>query len=262
LQFYPGHYIELGESFTTIFEKHFPFGSQTPPMNRLFCCLLLLLSLQSQCQSTDTTLGSKAATVNVKVTNLQLKPQKGEQVIFRGTNTGAMINGFSDAAGKLTVTLPQGDDYVVSLKAISDTTKYAMIKVPLLKEDEYFTDPFVVTIKFQLARSYRLDNVHFDVDKATLRSDSYAQLNELLEYLQRHPEIKVEIAGHTDNTGADAHNLQLSQERSNTIRNYLVKKGIKVTQVIAKGYGSKVPVADNATEEGRQLNRRTEVRIL
>jgi len=229
-------------------------------MTRTICLILLLVCIQSKSQTPGN--NNKNATAKVTVTNMQLKPQKGEEVIFHGTKSDTIIKGYSDAAGKLTVSLPQGDDYIVGLKAISDTTKYAMVKVPMLKEDEYFSDPFIVTIKFQLARSYRLDNVHFDVDKATLRPDSYSQLNELLEYLQRHPEIKIEIAGHTDNTGNDAHNLALSQDRSNAIKNYLVKKGIKATQVTAKGYGSKQPVADNATEDGRQLNRRTEVRIL
>jgi OOP family OmpA-OmpF porin len=204
----------------------------------------------------------KIATVDVTVTNMQMKPQKGEEVVFKGEKTGTLVTGFSNTAGKIKIKLPQGDNYVVSLKSISDSTKYAIVSVPTLGEDEYFTDPFFVTIKFQLARSYRLDNVHFDVDKATLRPDSYEQLTDLFEYLERHSDIKVEIAGHTDNTGGDAHNLKLSQDRANTIRNYLLKKGIKPAQVTAKGYGASDPVADNGTEEGKQLNRRTEVRIL
>ena len=203
----------------------------------------------------------RVATVNVTVTNMQMKPQKGEEVIFRGEKSDTVIKGFSNAAGKIKIMLPPGDNYVVSLNAISDSIKYAVVAIPSLGEDEYFTDPYFVNIKFQLARSYRLDNVHFDINKATLRPGSYEQLNDLLEYLQHHPEIKVEIAGHTDNTGAEAHNLKLSQDRANTIRNYLLKKGIKPTQVTAKGYGATDPVADNSTEEGRQLNRRTEVRI-
>jgi len=204
----------------------------------------------------------RLATVNVTVTNMELKPQKGEEVLFRGEKTDTVIRGFSNAAGKIKILLPPGDNYIVSLKAISDTTKYAVVAVPALKEEEYFTDPWIVTIKFRLAKTYRLDNVHFDIDKASLRPDSYTQLTDLFEYLERHPDIKVEIAGHTDNTGTAAHNLKLSQDRANTIRDYLLKKGIKPTQITAKGYGAADPVADNTTEEGRQLNRRTEVRIL
>lgn len=189
-------------------------------------------------------------------------PQKGEEVIFRGEHSGKVFSFISGAGGKIRTTLPPGDTYNVSMKCISDTSKYAIISIPAIAEDEYFTSPFTVNIQFELARSYRLDNVHFDTDKATLRPDSYTQLNDLLSFLQRHPATKVEIAGHTDNTGTDAHNLKLSQDRANSIRNYLLKKGIAAAQVTAKGYGSSVPVADNSTGEGKQLNRRTEVRIL
>jgi OmpA-OmpF porin, OOP family len=193
---------------------------------------------------------------------MKAKPRAGEEVIFHGEATGKVFSAISGANGKLKQTLPPGDTYNVSVKGLSDTTKYAVLIVPSLEADEYFNEPFWVNIQFEPARSYRLDNVHFDTDKASLRPDSYTQLNELLEYLQRHPSVNIEIAGHTDNTGAAAHNLQLSRDRANTIRDFLLKKGIKASRVLAKGYGDGVPVADNATDAGRQLNRRTEVKIL
>ncbi len=204
----------------------------------------------------------KVATVNVTVTNMKGQPRKGEQVLFRGLTTGRILSGTSDAAGKIKQLIPPGDTYNVSVKSISDTTKYAIITVPSLGEDEFFSEPFWVNIKFEPARSYRLNNVHFDTDKASLRPDSYTELAELLDYLQRHDDIKIEIAGHTDNVGSDAHNLKLSQDRANTIRSYLASKGIKAVRLTAKGYGATQPIADNSTAEGRQLNRRTEVRFL
>jgi OmpA-OmpF porin, OOP family len=224
---------------------------------------LLLLVCNGIAQAQQPTIDSfpKVATVNVTVTNMKGQPRKGEQVLFRG-ETGKIISSISDAAGKIKQLLPPGDTYNVSVKSISDTTKYAIITVPALGEDEYFTGPFWVNIKFEPARNYRLDNVHFDTDKASLRPDSYTELSELLDYLRRHEEIKIEIAGHTDNVGTDAHNLKLSQDRANTIRNYLISKGIKPIRLTAKGYGTAQPVADNNSTEGRQLNRRTEVRIL
>lgn len=205
---------------------------------------------------------SKNATVNVVVTNMKGQARKGEEILFRSTKTGRVITGISNAAGKFSLQLPPGDNYIISVKSLNDTTKYSQINVPALGEDEYFSEPFGVNIKFEPARSYRLDNVHFDTDKATLRPDSYTELKELLDYLQRHDDVNIEIAGHTDNAGTDAHNLKLSQDRANTIRTYLISKGIKAGRVTAKGYGAGQPVADNATEEGRQQNRRTEVRIL
>ena len=234
-------------------------------MSRINLLLLLFIltdTAHAQQQNPVSDSFTKMATVNVTVTDMKARPKKGEDVIFRGENTGKNFSGLSDVAGKIKQILPPGDSYHVSVKSISDTTQYTIITVPALAEDEYFTEPFWVNIKFDPPRHYRLDNVHFDFDKATLRPDSYGQLKELLEYLQRHEEIKIEIAGHTDNVGSDAHNLKLSQERATTIRNDLTGKGIKATRLTAKGYGATVPVADNSTEEGRQLNRRTEVRIL
>ena len=234
-------------------------------MSRINLLLLLFIltdTAHAQQQNPVSDSFTKMATVNVTVTDMKARPKKGEDVIFRGENTGKNFSGLSDVAGKIKQILPPGDSYHVSVKSISDTTQYTIITVPALAEDEYFTEPFWVNIKFDPPRHYRLDNVHFDFDKATLRPDSFVQLKELLEYLQRHEEIKIEIGGHTDNVGNDTHNLKLSQERATTIRNYLTGKGIKATRLTAKGYGATVPVADNSTEEGRQLNRRTEVRIL
>lgn len=225
----------------------------------LFSCTFFIAGAQEKPVADS---ASKIAPVDVVVTSMKGQPRKGEQILFRGEKTGKLIMGISPATGKFRIQLPPGDTYIVSVKSITDTTKYTKIIIPELAEDEFFTEPYWVNIKFDPARSYRLDNVHFDTDKASLRPDSYTQLKELLEYLQRHEEINIEIAGHTDNVGSDAHNLKLSQDRANTIRTYLLSKGIKASRITAKGYGAGQPVADNGTDAGRQQNRRTEVRIL
>ncbi|MCX6319414.1 MAG: OmpA family protein [Bacteroidetes bacterium] len=204
----------------------------------------------------------RVATVQVTVTNMKGQPRKGEEILFRGEKTGRLLTGISPANGKFDIQLPPGDTYVISVKSITDTTRYTKLVIPELGPDEFFSEPFWINIKYEPARRYRLDDVHFDTDKASLRPESYTQLNELLEYLQRHETSRVEIAGHTDNTGTEAHNLKLSQDRANAIRSYLMNKGIPGTRVVAKGYGASEPVADNTSEEGRQLNRRTEVRFL
>lgn len=202
------------------------------------------------------------ATVNVTVVDLKAGPRKGEQVLFRGEKSHQVFSGITDATGKFKQVLPPGDNYHVSVKSISDTTKYMILAVPALEEDEYFTEPFWVNVKFDPPRKYRLDHVYFDTDKASLRPDSYPELEDLLSYLQRHETTHVEIAGHTDNTGTPSHNQQLSQARAEAIVKYLIGKGIKPARLQAKGYGSTQPVADNDSEKGRQLNRRTEVRVL
>jgi outer membrane protein OmpA-like peptidoglycan-associated protein len=227
--------------------------------------ILLLFSFSNfsnaQHEKADSVTAS-VASVNVIVTDMSGKPSKGEQILFKSDATQHVFSGRSDATGKFTLQLPAGDQYTIKVKNLTDTTKYGTIKIPALEPGQSFSEPFKVNIKFKLARSYTLDNVHFDFGKATLRPDSFTELGELVSFLVNKEEIRIEIAGHTDNVGTDADNLKLSQLRAETIRNYLLKKGIRAARVVAKGYGATQPVADNTTEEGRQLNRRTEVRIL
>ncbi|MEO0183664.1 MAG: OmpA family protein, partial [candidate division WOR-3 bacterium] len=81
--------------------------------------------------------------------------------------------------------------------------------------------------------------------------------------LTMHPEIEVEIQGHTDDIGADAYNLKLSQKRAEAVRDYLINKHmIEPVRLIPVGYGERRPIADNSTEEGRRKNRRVEFLIL
>lgn len=205
---------------------------------------------------------STMATVNVTVTDMKDAVSAGEQIVFAAEKSRKIFTGKSDKAGKFTLQLPAGDRYVISVKSLTDTSKYGLIDIPALGPDQYFTDPFTVAVRFEAARSYTLNNVHFDVNKATLRPDSFKELDELVAYLKNKEQVRIEIGGHTDNSGKDDSNLKLSQQRATTIRNYLLKKGITGGRVEAKGYGASQPVADNDSPEGRQLNRRTEVRIL
>jgi len=228
----------------------------------LLLAFLYCNTIIAQTAKTPDAKASTHASVKVNVTDMKGIASKGEQITFRGQTKGRFYSGYSDANGKLNIQLPAGEKYTIAVKSIADSTQYGVIEIPALEEGQFFTEPFTVDIQFEPARTYRLDNVHFDVGKATLRAGSSAALEELFAYLKNKEKVKVEIGGHTDNVGKDADNLRLSQQRAETIRNYLVKKGIQPARVIAKGYGATKPVADNATEEGRQLNRRTEVTIL
>lgn len=222
----------------------------------LNCFIFSILSAQQSAKA------PASAKVNVFVTDMQGKPSKGEQVFFKSAATQKLASGRSDATGNFTLELPAGDVYTITIKSLTDTSKYGRLDIPALEPDVEYTEPFKVHIKFQLAKSYTLDNVHFDFGKATLRPGSFPELEELVNYMKYKETLRIEIAGHTDNVGKDADNLALSQKRADAIRNYLIKKGIPATRVVAKGYGALQPVADNSTDEGRQLNRRTEVRVL
>lgn len=103
--------------------------------------------------------------------------------------------------------------------------------------------------------------VFFDFDKADLKNESKPDLSRAIEFLRQNPNIRVEIAGHTDSVGNESYNKKLSQSRSESVRQYLVQGGIDAGRMIAKGYGEEQPIADNGTEEGRARNRRVEMRV-
>ncbi len=107
-----------------------------------------------------------------------------------------------------------------------------------------------------------LENVHFDFDKATLRPEAIAILNDAAALLKTHERVVVEVAGHTDSRGTDQYNQGLSERRANAVRDYLVGQGVTASRLTARGYGEAQPVATNDTDAGRQLNRRVELIVL
>ncbi|GAB3166473.1 hypothetical protein GCM10027291_12150 [Telluribacter humicola] len=108
----------------------------------------------------------------------------------------------------------------------------------------------------------QLDRVYFDQSSYVLRKESYPQLDLLATSLKKTPTLKIEIAGHTDNVGDDRLNQYLSENRALVIASYLRNKGISSTRLVAKGYGSSRPLADNDTEANRARNRRVEFTVV
>lgn len=104
-----------------------------------------------------------------------------------------------------------------------------------------------------------LEGVNFDNDSSNLRPESLTVLDKAAETLRAWGDVKVEVAGHTDSVSSDEYNLDLSQRRAETVRAYLIDKGIAADRLTAKGYGESQPVADNKTEAGRFKNRRVEL---
>lgn len=107
-----------------------------------------------------------------------------------------------------------------------------------------------------------LHNIFYDTESYHLEPESRAELDRVYDFLIKNPSIGVEISGHTDNTGTPEHNQVLSEQRARSVVEYLVNKGIDSKRLDATGYGETIPVADNFTEAGRALNRRTELKIV
>ena len=107
-----------------------------------------------------------------------------------------------------------------------------------------------------------LENISFELNSSKLTGSSYPTLNHLVELFNTYPNLKIEIAGHTDNIGNKDDNIKLSENRAKSVVDYLISEGVKYNRVQAKGYGESFPISDNTTEKGREKNRRVEFKIL
>src|SRR5690606_11653681 len=120
----------------------------------------------------------------------------------------------------------------------------------------------ILLSRISVGKSETLNNVFFDTDRYTLLPESKSDLDQLVNFLNLNEHVRVEIGGHTDNTGKEAYNQQLSEKRAEAVYNYLIDAGISVSRLTFRGYGQAQPIATNDTPEGRGLNRRTDFKIV
>ncbi len=111
-------------------------------------------------------------------------------------------------------------------------------------------------------KSVVLNNIFFNTSSYQLEDKSRTELDKVVTFLQKNPDVRIEFGGHTDDVGADKDNMQLSLKRAEAVYQYILSRGIDPVRLKYKGYGETRPVADNATEEGRRQNRRIEFLIL
>lgn len=227
-------------------------------MNKYYILLISLIVLTLSAYAQD---DIEKVTMDVIVTNYNDVAKSGEQILFESKNNQKTFKGISDKSGKFTIVLPGADTYLIKIKGISMEQDYNEIEIPALQANQKY-GLYQLEIKIETPKIFTLDNVFFDTGSAVIRQSSYNELNELFEYLSLKESLIVEIAGHTDNVGNDNSNLILSQNRAESVRNWLIKKGTAPNRIIAKGYGETQPVASNNSAEGKQRNRRTEVRII
>ena len=205
----------------------------------------------------------KDAPVNVTIADAKTgNLLSSEIVVFKSRANGTEFQGLSDSTGKFSLRLPNGSKYDIYILGFHDSTSYNVLDIPALKDNQFYKNPFNVDIQFEAPKSFVLDNCTFETGKATLQPEAYKVVDELVEYLKRKEDEKIEVGGHTDNVGKPEANMILSTNRANTVRAYLLTKGIAPERVTAKGYGMTMPIAENTTAEGRGLNRRTEVKIV
>ena len=116
--------------------------------------------------------------------------------------------------------------------------------------------------KIKVNSKITLKHIYFDTGRSVIRPESAPELERLIKFMNENPRVKIRINGHTDNSGNPATKLELSQDRANAVRDYLVANKISVHRITTKGFGMQLPVADNDSEDGRALNRRVEFQIM
>ena len=167
----------------------------------------------------------------------------------------------ADAAGNYFLTVPVGRNYAFNVNRrgylfFSDNFLTATHTPDSIYEKNIALQPI------ETNASIVLKNIFFDINKFELKPESQVELDKLVQMLTENPTLKIEISGYTDNIGKPADNLILSNNRAKAVVNYLVSKKIAATRLTAKGYGETKSLADNKTEDGRAMNRRTEMKVV
>jgi len=191
------------------------------------------------------------------------KEPVGAKLQITDNATGQLITEISSnsASGEYLVSLPAGKNYGINAEAQG----YLFYSINVSMEDtaNYTEKEQDIPLKkLEVGTKIVLNNIFYDFDKSTLRSESKTELDRLNDLLNKNPTMSIELSSHTDGLGSEEYNIRLSQARAQSVVDYLTKKGISSDRLTAKGYGKSQPIATNATAEGRQLNRRTEFKVL
>lgn len=184
------------------------------------------------------------------------------QIEITDNATGQIIETFTtnSATGKFIITLNSGKNYGIAVKASGYLFHSENFDIPMGSADN-LVNKTIELKNIAIGSKIALRNIFFDNGKATLRPESNAELDRLVKLMKDVPNLKIEISGHTDNTGSATVNETLSQQRAEAVVVFLTTKGISASRMKAQGYGASRPVATNNTDDGRQQNRRTEFEI-
>ena len=189
----------------------------------------------------------------------------GISVTYEDLKTGKIIGMATPdpVTGQYKLVLPYGFNYGITAKATgylpnSTNLDLSQLRGRYLELD----DRDLELMPIEKGSKVTINNLFFELNKATLTPESEPELKRMVQVMQENTALRIEISGHTDNTGTVAINEKLSQARADAVRNYLLAAGILANRIQAKGYGSSQPKVSNDTEEGRQQNRRVEFAIL
>jgi len=193
-----------------------------------------------------------------------IRNEKGEllkaEITITSLSDNKIINKTysNKVTGEYLVSLPKGQDY--GIQVIEDSSLIFSKNFSLENVEGYNEEVIDVELKsLKKGATFVLENILFETAKSELKTESSLELDQLVLVLEKNKSVNIQIAGHTDNVGSVESNQKLSEDRAKAVLDYLVSKGIEVSRLSSKGYGSSVVIADNSTEEGRRVNRRVEV---
>lgn len=223
-------------------------------MNRyVFLSALLVAGLA---QAKDLTPNKTHAVLRIAYTNFDDVPQRNKKLTFVGQkNPKNKIAVKTDGYGEVSFHIPREDSYKILCESL--TGPFECGETPYVSLHASYGS---VNVSFDDTRA-ELQGVSFKAGSAELVPSTLSTLDKTIAGLKKNIKAKVEIEGHTSSEGGEEFNMKLSEERANSVRNYMIRKGISADRITAVGYGYSRPKASNETEDGRKQNRRIEVRV-
>ncbi|HEY9489522.1 MAG TPA: OmpA family protein, partial [Chryseosolibacter sp.] len=201
----------------------------------------------------------------VTVIDGQSKAPLAVKLSLRGLKDNIIVGSTPVQPGvyEFRVTHPEAKDYRLSIEKAGYVFINQNVNIRGAGKDDQMLTRTIELRRLNVGTTSVLRNIYFDYDRATFKTESYTDLNKLESMLRQNSNIKVEISGHTDSYGHWQYNRTLSQKRAEAVKDFLTKKGIDPRRIKAVGYGESKPLATNDDEEeGRELNRRVEFKVL
>ncbi len=203
------------------------------------------------------------ATINGIVLDYGNNPL-GAHIVIKDLSTGRIREADGDAEdGTFFFPLQLGKKYTYTISKLNYETKTIDVDLTNIDTNRNYTRYDTIRLKTNITDlNLNIGDIRFATGSSKIDPKSFPELNRLSQILVENPQFKLEISAHTDSVGSDDFNQKLSEKRAKSIVEYVVSKGVKGENLIAKGYGETRPIAPNSTEEGRSLNRRVECKVM
>jgi len=185
-------------------------------------------------------------------------PYPNAMLILSSSDTNYLVN--INKNGEGIIDIMQGIEFIVT--SYINEEKYEFKELIFIEKNKNIYEASIDLQLDSYTKIFEIKNLNFESGKYNIQNQYFKELENLVLLLKEEINIKIEIAGHTDSIGDNKANLILSENRSKSVKSYLVINGIKESRIKCVGYGEKQPITNNSTKDGREKNRRIEIRIL